>query len=338
MRVQVLLILTAAIAAQAAITVPPEPTETNPPPGSIVVPPPRGTPSGEKPMGTSTNAPAVPGVPQLVVSLVDGSKLRGTTTLKALTLRSEALGKLTVPLERIRQVKFSKDRESVTLTLHNGDRLQAGLADTTLALTTVFGPVTVPLNKATEIQVQAAIAGHNIEWEAMPFPAVQWSGSRGECVLIEADGLLLQGQPLRGSQTFRAPVTVTCEITPERLHIGNTALFVEFIPTGLAKDADVVKTPGARRFFVYTGESHSIGWQCLQEGRWQAVWSDNLPALKVNEPHRLEIQVGPEQLRVRMDGKEYDAGKVPGPPEEFQIQLWNWQPDSRWRVRNVTVR
>jgi len=143
-----------AVLLQAAIIVPPEPTETNAPPGSIVVPPPRGTPSAEKPMGTSTNAPAVPDVPQLVVSLSDGSKLIGTTTLKELALRSEALGKLTVPLGRIASVKFSKDRESVTVTLHNGDRLQAGLADTTLALTTLFGPVTVPLDKVTEMQVR----------------------------------------------------------------------------------------------------------------------------------------------------------------------------------------
>lgn len=90
--------------------------------------------------------------PRLTVNLTDGSKLIGATTLKALTLRSEALGKLSVPLERIASVKFSKDRESVTVTLQNGDKIQAGLADTTLPLTTVFGPVTVPLDKATEIQ------------------------------------------------------------------------------------------------------------------------------------------------------------------------------------------
>jgi hypothetical protein len=236
-------------------------------------------------------------------------------------------------------VKFSKDHESVTVTLHNGDRIQASLGDTKLALTTLFGLVTVPLDKATDIQVQSATVGQKIEWEAMPFPSArQWSGPRGERAVIEADNQLLQGQPMRSRQTFRGPITVTCEVTAEHLPLGSATLFVEFIPNGLAKDVDVDKTPGTRRFFLHAGGNDALGYQCLQEGRWQEVWRDYLPSLKPNEPHRIEIELGLEQLRVRIDGQEHAAGKVPGPPEELQIQLWNWEPSARWRVRNLTVR
>jgi len=82
--------------------------------------------------------------------------LLGTTTLKELTLHSAALGKLAIALEKIRSVKFSKDRESVTVTLHNGDRIQAAVADTKLALATLVGAVTVPLDKVMEIQMRPA--------------------------------------------------------------------------------------------------------------------------------------------------------------------------------------
>jgi hypothetical protein len=159
----------------AALPINVEPLETNSPPGSIVVPPPRGATPTAPPVARPANAP-LPVTPQLVLSLVDGSKLRGTTTAKELTLKSEALGKLTVPLERIRQVKFSKDRESVTITLLNGDRIQAALGDTKLALTTLFGLVTVPLDKATEMQVQVGRGGPK------PQGLVLWNtlGSRTE--------------------------------------------------------------------------------------------------------------------------------------------------------------
>jgi hypothetical protein len=43
-------------------------------------------------------------------------------------------------------------------------------------------------------------------------------------------------------------------------------------------------------------------------------------------------------LRIRVDGQLHDAGKIAAPFEEFHIQLWNWQPSSRWRVRDFTVR
>lgn len=95
----------------------------------------------------------------IAVSLTDGSRVLGTTSLETLPVRSEALGKLNVPLNQIATVKFSKDRESVELTLRNGDRIQGGLAETTLKLATLFGSITVPLDKATEMQVRELWSG-----------------------------------------------------------------------------------------------------------------------------------------------------------------------------------
>jgi hypothetical protein len=339
LRILILFVVAAAAAAQAAITVPPEPTETNAPPGSIVVPPPRGTTTGERPSATATNAPTLPAVPQLTVSLADGSKLIGTTTLKALTLRSEALGKLTVPLERIRQVKFSKDRESVTLTLHNGDRLQAGLADTTLALATIFGPVTVPLDKATELQVRAGGAGCAVEWEALPYPtAHDWGGNRGRLAVVEDEGVLVQGQPVRSTGKYRAPLTISCQVTLEHLEQSAGDLCVDLIPPGLPKDSVVDKVAGVQRLHFALGDQNRLTLNHHRDGQWQTAWNSELPALELHKPHRLEVEIGPDQLRIRVDGQLHDAGKIAAPFEEFHIQLWNWQPSSRWRVRDFTVR
>jgi hypothetical protein len=63
-----------------------------------------------------TNAP-----PQLVIALTDGSRLVGTTELAALAVRSVALGRIEIPLAKVRSVKFGKDHESATVALVNGD-------------------------------------------------------------------------------------------------------------------------------------------------------------------------------------------------------------------------
>ena len=91
---------------------------------------------------------------QLVISLTDGSRLIGTTALASLPLRSEALGKIEIPLSKIRNVKFSKDRESVTVLLANNDKMQGSLGKMTLALRTIYGEVAVPVEKTTTISIR----------------------------------------------------------------------------------------------------------------------------------------------------------------------------------------
>lgn len=81
---------------------------------------------------------------QLVVSLTDGSRLVGGTTLTGLPLRSEALGKVEVQLQKVRLIQFSKDHESVTVSLENGDTLKGGISTVSLVLQTLVGKFTVP--------------------------------------------------------------------------------------------------------------------------------------------------------------------------------------------------
>jgi hypothetical protein len=282
---------------------------------------------------------AEPVTNQLTVTLADGSRLRGTTSLKELSLRSEALGKLSVQFERIASVKFSKDRESVTVTLRNGDRIQAGFGDASLALSTIVGPVKVPLDKAMEIRVHAKSAGQSVEWEALPYPtAHNWGGPRGEPAVVDEDGLIVQGQPLRSVATFGAPLTVACEVMLERLTQNGSDLFIELIPTGLPKDSVVDKVPGVQRLHFALGDRNQLTLNRHQDGRWQTIWSSELPALDAQKPHRLELEIGAARFQVRVDGQLYEAEKIGVPFEEFHLQLWNWQPSSRWRVKELSVR
>jgi hypothetical protein len=125
-----------------------------PPSHRIMVPPPVGGASHNT--GTvKPPPPAIPGVPQLIVTLSDGSRLLGQTKLKELSLESDALGKLSVPLANIRELKLGKEF-AATLTLQNGDKIQARLRLEKFDLETSFGAVVVPVQHVTQLQLQSA--------------------------------------------------------------------------------------------------------------------------------------------------------------------------------------
>jgi len=108
-------------------------------------------------LGTAGDTNAAP--LQLMVSLTDGSRLIGTTTLTNLPLRSEALGTIAVRLEKVRSLQFSPDHESLVVAFANGDKLQGSLGTLSLELQTVLGVVTVPMEKTLEIRVVPILAG-----------------------------------------------------------------------------------------------------------------------------------------------------------------------------------
>jgi hypothetical protein len=93
-----------------------------------------------------TNTP-----PQLAVNLTDGSRIVGTAELPSLVVRSETLGRIEIPLAKVRGVKFDANHEAATVTLSNGDSLKGGLGALKLEMQTVFGSVTVPVEHITAI-------------------------------------------------------------------------------------------------------------------------------------------------------------------------------------------
>ncbi|MCG3150252.1 MAG: hypothetical protein PCFJNLEI_03733 [Verrucomicrobiae bacterium] len=101
-------------------------------------------------LGTSAIAETTP---RLTIQLTDGSRLLGTPARKRLLVQSETLGKLEVPLDKIRTVTFTASRDDVLITLQNGDKIQSAISDAPVDLATVFGPVTLPWDKITTITV-----------------------------------------------------------------------------------------------------------------------------------------------------------------------------------------
>jgi len=325
--------------APAEIRLPLEPAETNAPPG-FVVPPPRGsdTPPTPKPPARPDHI-VVPATPSLVVSLVDGSRLLGSTTLKELTLHSAALGKLAIALEKIRSVKFSKDREAVTVTLHNGDRLQAGIADTTLPLATVFGPVTVPLDKATEIQVRigAAGVGQPIEWEILPWMRDNdWPGSRGEPARVDGDTIELRGRAVRSQQVYTAPLMFECEFSVDHPLRHLEHVLIQLVPEGTERD---IYGPAGTASVLLQYENGRDGGGRLAVQSGGGGWVDVLPnpfVLQAGKPYRVRVELLADSARITLNDQIAEPMKLTV-PSRFHIQLRGWLPDRVWRVRNARV-
>jgi len=82
----------------------------------------------------------------------------------------------------------------------------------------------------------------------------------------------------------------------------------EVVPTGLPEDSVVDRLPGVQRLHVALRDQPRPTLNRHQEGRWQTVWSSELPALAWDKLHRLEMAIGADQLRVRMDGQSYNTG------------------------------
>lgn len=115
-------------------------------------------------LALSASALAVePAIP-LVVTVNDGSRLVGKTSVRELALESAAVGKVTVPLDRIASINCAASQQVVmaTMKLANGDSLSGRLLLPSLPLKMAFAEVNVPLPSITLIQTSTAVASEPI--------------------------------------------------------------------------------------------------------------------------------------------------------------------------------
>ncbi len=90
--------------------------------------------------------------PHLIADLTDGSRIVGTSVGEVIPILSEAYGKVNVRLVAGATLEFEDDRETVTVTFGNGDRI-TGIVDlATVGLETVFGKVSIPIRHVVRIQ------------------------------------------------------------------------------------------------------------------------------------------------------------------------------------------
>ncbi len=92
------------------------------------------------------------------VKLTDGSKVIGEMSLETLPLESTVLGKMSIPIKRIRSLKFKDDHQSATVLLENGDKIEGAVGVEDFKLAAMFGEAVLPKPVVVELQFLGAIA------------------------------------------------------------------------------------------------------------------------------------------------------------------------------------
>jgi hypothetical protein len=97
----------------------------------------------------------------VLFDLQDGSRIVGRITPRNLpvVIRSESIGEIKIPLDRIRGIQFTASNQQVVVTLQNGDKLQGGFTQESFKLVTGFGKMSIPTKFVTRLAVSQAQSG-----------------------------------------------------------------------------------------------------------------------------------------------------------------------------------
>ena len=93
---------------------------------------------------------------RLIVELRDGSKIIGKNGDDNFQFRSDVLGEMKLPLERIRSIACPPKTNSVQLTTANGDTLTAQFVTQVVHVETAFGNFKLPVNLIRHLTVSPA--------------------------------------------------------------------------------------------------------------------------------------------------------------------------------------
>jgi hypothetical protein len=299
---------------------------------------------------------------QLEESLRDGSRIKGETTPSGpLEVTSPVVGQVSIPLAKVSAITFSDDHEQATLRLQNGDKLQGVLSIQSVKLTTVFGPITIPLTAIKELQIYSSEGGTSLlsldDWEPVPFPEnSDWPSSRGEPAQV-ADGVVsLHGRPFRSKRTCGVPLTFECGVVLSEMSNPETAFHVNFVHPDQPRNLNLV------RYVSVNMNCRSAGYGGLQRvpametatgfggllctpavdvvtgfGRPRTVWSGESFPLQIGKTYHLKAHVTSSEITVTINDNEYRIQEAGVAYKEVLLDLWGWQPSSTWQVKNLRV-
>ena len=108
----------------------------------------------------------------LIIELQDGSKIIGKNGDDNLQFRSDVLGEMKLPLERIRSIACQSKTNSVQLTTTNGDILTAQFVSKAVRVDAAFGSFKLPVNLIKHVQI--SVMGKLVPTQ--PGMVALWSG------------------------------------------------------------------------------------------------------------------------------------------------------------------
>jgi hypothetical protein len=280
----------------------------------------------------------------VVFDLQDGSHIVGRIRPRnvPVVIRSESIGEVRIPLERIRGIQFTASNQQVVVTLQNGDKLQGAIIQDKFSPTTIFGHVAIAIAQLKKLEVtpsQSAPGKLLIaeDWEQVPFPRnSDWGGSHGSPAEIREDEIVLLGRGVRTRQAYSGRVTVDCEVMLEKRATSDGSFGIQFIPVDEPADMGpqrlvalqmIYRNPGA-----YSGRDGLV-----MGGENGTLWGEKSFQVEPERVYRIRLEILPDQVQFQIDDEKYEAAGVKVTYEKFRVYLKGWQPGNRWHVRNIRI-
>jgi len=285
---------------------------------------------------------------QLTVQLTDGSRLIGTPdrTTPNLEIATESFGTVTLPWTRLTSLELRKETTQTLVRLANGDLLRGQVKQPALKMATLFGRLSIPFPVIVQIQVrQAGEAGRALtddDWDALPFPITcDWPGPKGEQAKVTPDTVELQGRPVRTRVATKFPLIWDCEVecTDPTTSEGGLTFFV-FAP-GVEREAEpstaillsLTTRPGRDGLTAQPILYESVG----DKRNSRELWRGTPQKITLGKPCRVRLEFEKNKVRITIGDQESIAEGLTVEMDEAQIQIWNWQPTSRWQVKNARL-
>jgi hypothetical protein len=282
--------------------------------------------------------PAPPASLRLEITLSDGSRLIGVTSLATIPLVSDAMGTMDVSLRYIDAISFSEDHKSANVTFRNGDKIRGIAAGVTqLTLNTLVGAISVPMAVVREIRVHPAGNGKPLEWAVLPFPKnCDWPGAHGNPARVEVDEIVLQGQPVCTEQIYSAPMSFECVATLDELVANDGCLWIDFIPDGTDAELNVPPQNTAIQLGYHQRDEGGGMFTIAAAGAPPEDLAKGPFTFEAGKSCHLEIEVKPDGIRATLNGQVFETS-VTLPFKSFHIELMGWQPTNTWHIRDFVV-
>jgi hypothetical protein len=284
---------------------------------------------------------------RMELSLTDGSKLIGAATSHDLAweLVTEAVGKLTVPAAKVSSVEFSKERQESVIRLTNGDVLRGRITQTEIKLDGLLGRIAIPLTAITRIQIrQRSGEGRALapeDWDPVPFPVTcDWPGPQGELSRATETGIELRGHPIRTRQAFAFPFVWEFEVEAQEQGTGPEGCDLNFFffSGGVERDEEPAAAiqfnlnarARGKELTLYPILYESVG----DKRRSRKIWQGAARPFALGETYRVRLEFEKYKVTVTINDRTETAPGITVEMREAHIQIWNWQPTSRWLVSN----
>jgi hypothetical protein len=282
---------------------------------------------------------------KLDANLTDGSRIKGEIPppYRPFKVLSAELGELSVPPTKIAVINFNTNHTETTIHLLNGDKVQGALGIDSIKMTTLFGPITIPVSKIRELQFHAQEGSGNgglinpDDWDSLPFPQdSNWPGDRGVPPRFENGEVILQGaQDVRSKKVYSAPMTVECEVMLEERSSTDGSFQLRLVAEGESANVDAKRFASLGLGYRRNGTDQLFTSQRPNSQHDFQVIAD-LP-IRAGQPYRIKLEVQQARWRITVNGQTYEVTDVSLPSEHFYIQLYGWQPTDRWHVRSFKV-